>query len=391
MEPGQLPQRGEGTERRVRERGVDSRAIEEVPGSAGTDGAAPGSSEGSYDASPPVSALAHSALAIEFVHATKVYGAGSRGESHVGVDDLSLTVPAGEICCLVGPSGGGKTTAMRLVNRLIDLTEGDILVGGSSIASIDPVRLRRDIGYVIQDVGLFPHLTVAKNISVPLRLHNWSKGRARDRVAELLTLVGLDVGMAKRYPAMLSGGQQQRVGLARALAVDPPIMLMDEPFGALDPITRARLQDEFLRLQRHLRKTVIFVTHDIDEALKMGDKVAVLREGGRLAQYASPEELLAAPADEYVASFIGADRGLKRLNLRRVGELCNERSVKLADESLPVIDADASLRLALSLLLETKAAALTVTGTDGVCGTVTLQELIEVLHTPLSSARGGAG
>ncbi|HZE04259.1 MAG TPA: ABC transporter ATP-binding protein [Solirubrobacteraceae bacterium] len=357
-----------------------------APGAAGTLSGATG------EAAEAEPVLAHSALAIEFRHATKVYQASSRGEANVGVHDLSLTVPAGEICCLVGPSGGGKTTAMRLVNRLIDLTEGDILVGGRSITSTDPVRLRRDIGYVIQDVGLFPHLTIANNVAVPLRLHRWPKDRARARVDDLLTLVGLDAAMGKRYPAMLSGGQQQRVGLARALAVDPPIMLMDEPFGALDPITRARLQDEFLRLQRQLRKTVIFVTHDIDEALKMGDKVAVLREGGRLAQYASPEELLAAPADEFVASFIGADRGLKRLNLHRLDELCGEASSEVVDESLPTVSADASLRLALSILLETKAPAITVTNDDGPCGTVTLEQLVELLHavTP-SGAGGGAG
>ena len=389
MQLGKLLQRRGGAEVVAAERDAGGGAAEAGRGSADAGGSTLGAAA---DRSQRAPALAHSALAIEFVHATKVYRAGPRGESNVGVHDLSLAIPAGEICCLVGPSGGGKTTAMRLVNRLIDLTEGDILVGGRRIASIDPVRLRRDIGYVIQDVGLFPHLTVANNVAVPLRLHHWPKDRARARVADLLTLVGLDVAMAKRYPAMLSGGQQQRVGLARALAVDPPIMLMDEPFGALDPITRARLQDEFLRLQRQLRKTVIFVTHDIDEALKMGDKVAVLREGGRLAQYASPEELLAAPADEYVASFIGADRGLKRLNLHRVAELCTERSAELVDESLPTVGADGSLRLALSILLETRAAAVTVTGTDGVCGTVTLEQVIEVLHaSSSSSAGGGAG
>lgn len=333
--------------------------------------------------------LAHSALAIEFRHASKVYRAGARGEASVGVHDLTLTVPAGEICCLVGPSGGGKTTAMRLVNRLIDLTDGDILVGSRSITSIDAVRLRRDIGYVIQDVGLFPHLTIANNVAVPLRLHHWRKDRARARVADLLTLVGLDPAMGKRYPAMLSGGQQQRVGLARALAVDPPIMLMDEPFGALDPITRARLQDEFLRLQRQLRKTVIFVTHDIDEALKMGDKIAVLREGGHLAQYASPEELLAAPADDYVASFIGADRGLKRLNLHRLEELCGEPPADVVDESLPRVSADTSLRLALSVLLETRAPAITVTTDAGPCGTVTMEQLVELLHSSTSRHDGG--
>jgi osmoprotectant transport system ATP-binding protein len=321
--------------------------------------------------------LPHSALEIRFDHVTKVYG--TRSGAATALRDLSLVVPAGEICCLVGPSGGGKTTAMRLVNRLIEASEGDILVGGRSIYTIDPVKLRRDIGYVIQDVGLFPHLTIAANIAVPLRLHRWPKARAGARVAELLELVGLDGAVAGRYPAMLSGGQQQRVGLARALAVDPPIMLMDEPFGALDPITRTRLQDEFLRLQRRLRKTVIFVTHDIDEALKMGDKVAVLREGGVLAQYASPAELLAAPADEFVASFVGADRGLKRLALQTVGELCGASPAGPPDPALPTVDANASLRTALSVLIERHASALAVCAGGRVIGAVTLEELMRAL------------
>jgi|SRR5579875_173721 len=322
--------------------------------------------------------LPHSALEIRFEHVSKVYG--TRSGATTALRDLSLVVPPGEICCLVGPSGGGKTTAMRLVNRLIEASEGDILVGGRSIYTIDPVKLRRDIGYVIQDVGLFPHLTIAANIAVPLRLHRWPKARARARVAELLKLVGLDSAVAARYPAMLSGGQQQRVGLARALAVDPPIMLMDEPFGALDPITRTRLQDEFLRLQRRLRKTVIFVTHDIDEALKMGDKVAVLREGGVLAQYASPAELLAAPADEFVASFVGGDRGLKRLALQTVGELCTGKSAAQLDSSaLPAVDAKASLRTALSVLIEHHAKALAVSADGRAIGIVTLEEVVRAL------------
>jgi osmoprotectant transport system ATP-binding protein len=320
-------------------------------------------------------ALAHSALEIEFVNVTKVYGRRS-GESKPALRDFSLVVGAGEICCLVGPSGGGKTTAMRLVNRLIDATEGDILVGGRSIYTIDPVTLRRDIGYVIQDVGLFPHLTVAANIAVPLRLQGWSRARIRARVNELLALVGLDQAAGKRYPSMLSGGQQQRVGLARALAADPPIMLMDEPFGALDPITRTRIQDEFLRLHAEIRKTVIFVTHDIDEALKMGDAVAVLREGGLLAQYASPTQLLAEPADEYVASFLGADRGLKRLALARVGDLCAGQCPEPPGPGAPVVSADSSLRVALSVLIETGAPALTVMSDGRPSGTVTLAQLL---------------
>jgi osmoprotectant transport system ATP-binding protein len=353
-------------------RRIGSVAHTEGSGRAGAPAGALGGEEGTGPA------LAHSALEIEFVNVTKVYGRRS-GESAPALREFSLVVPAGEICCLVGPSGGGKTTAMRLVNRLIDASEGDILVGGRSIYTIDPVSLRRDIGYVIQDVGLFPHLTVSGNIAVPLRLQGWSKARIQARVAELLALVGLDQTTAKRYPAMLSGGQQQRVGLARALAADPPIMLMDEPFGALDPITRNRIQDEFLRLHAEIRKTVIFVTHDIDEALKMGDKVAVLREGGLLAQYASPAELLSEPADEYVASFLGADRGLKRLQLARLGDLCTGECPDPPEPQLPVLEADASLRVALSVLIETGAHALTVLSNGRPGGIVTLEQVVGAL------------
>jgi osmoprotectant transport system ATP-binding protein len=258
-----------------------------------------------------------SAAEVVFEHVVKRYP----GRAEPAVNDLSLRVPAGEICMLVGPSGGGKTTALKLVNRLIDLTDGDIKIGGDSIRSLEPVQLRRRIGYVIQQVGLFPHMTVGGNIATVPRLLGWQKERIGARVDELLELVGLDREYAGRYPAQLSGGQRQRVGLARAMAADPLVMLMDEPFGALDPITRDRLQNEFLRLNRQVRKTVIFVTHDIDEAIKMGDRIAILRQGGVLAQYDTPDALLAHPVDDFVARFVGADRGLKRLSLRRVGEL----------------------------------------------------------------------
>ncbi len=209
--------------------------------------------------------------------------------------DLSLSVGAGEVCVLVGPSGSGKTTAMRLINRMIPLTSGDILLGGRSVLEREPNELRREMGYVIQQIGLFPHLDVYDNIATVPRLLGWDKTRIEARVQELIELIGLDREIGKRYPAQLSGGQRQRVGVARALAADPPLMLMDEPFGAIDPINRARLQDEFLRLQEHVRKTVVFVTHDIDEAIKMGDRIAILREGGRLAQYDTPAEILTQP------------------------------------------------------------------------------------------------
>jgi osmoprotectant transport system ATP-binding protein len=259
----------------------------------------------------------HESASLEFRGATKRYP----GSERPAVDGLSLEVEAGEICVLVGPSGCGKTTAMRMVNRMIEITDGDILVGGKSVRDRDEADLRREVGYVIQQTGLFPHRTIGENIATVPKLLGWAKGRAADRVRELLDLIGLPQEMAGRYPAQLSGGQRQRVGVARALAADPPLMLMDEPFGAIDPINRERLQNEFLRLQKEIRKTIVFVTHDIDEAIKIGDKIAVLKKGGYLAQYASPAELLTAPADRFVEDFVGADRALKRLALQRVRDI----------------------------------------------------------------------
>jgi osmoprotectant transport system ATP-binding protein len=255
---------------------------------------------------------------LEFRAATKRYP----GSAEPAVNALSLEVPAGEICVLVGPSGCGKTTAMRMVNRMIEITEGDILLGGRSVRDRKPEELRRNIGYVIQQIGLFPHRTIADNVATVPKLLGWDKKRISARIDELLELVGLDPHVMRgRYPAQLSGGQRQRVGVARALAIDPPVMLMDEPFGAIDPINRERLQNEFLRLQAELRKTIIFVTHDIDEAIKMGDRIAVMQVGGKLEQYAPPAELLMAPATEFVEDFVGADRALKRLALQRVRDI----------------------------------------------------------------------
>src|SRR3954465_1135182 len=262
-------------------------------------------------------ALSSSAAEIVFDHVTKRYGNSPRP----AVDDPPLPAPAGALRVLIGPSGGGKTTAMKMINRLISITEGDITIDGTSVKALGATALRRGIGYVIQQIGLFPHMTIEANVGTVPRLLGWDKDRIRGRSAELLELGGPGPEYAKRYPSQLSGGQRQRVGLARALAVDPPVMLMDEPFGALDPITRGRLQEEFLRLHSQVRKTVVFVTHDIDEAIKMGDRVCVLRQGGVLAQYDPPDVLLAKPVDDFVAEFVGADRGLKRLSLRRVGDL----------------------------------------------------------------------
>jgi osmoprotectant transport system ATP-binding protein len=258
-----------------------------------------------------------SASPVEFRGATKSYS----GQAEPAIRELSLEVPAGEICVLVGPSGCGKTTALRLVNRMIELSGGDILIAGESIRTRPAAELRRGIGYVIQQVGLFPHLTIADNIATVPRLLGWDRKRISQRVEELLELTSLGTEMRDRYPAQLSGGQRQRVGVARALAVDPPLMLMDEPFGAIDPINRERLQNQFLRLQSEIRKTILFVTHDIDEAIKMGDRVAVLEKGGVLSQYATPAELLMSPANDFVEDFVGADRALKRLSLLRVRDV----------------------------------------------------------------------
>ncbi len=254
---------------------------------------------------------------MEYRRATKRYP----GAEEPALRELDLEVPSGEICVLVGPSGSGKTTAMRMVNRMVEITEGDVLVGGTSIRDRSRAQLRREIGYVIQQIGLFPHRTVADNIATVPRLVGWDRERIQARVEELLGLVRIDPALRDRYPAQLSGGQQQRVGVARALAANPGVMLMDEPFGAVDPINRESLQNEFLRLQAEVRKTILFVTHDIDEAIKMGDRIAILREGGRLAQYATPAELLMAPADDFVEDFVGADRALKRLALMRVSDI----------------------------------------------------------------------
>ncbi|MFI6852605.1 betaine/proline/choline family ABC transporter ATP-binding protein [Streptomyces sp. NPDC050416] len=266
---------------------------------------------------------------IELENLTKRYP----GSARPAVDNVSMEIKAGEVVVLVGPSGCGKSTLLKMINRLIEPTGGRIRMGGEDVTDIDPVGLRRKVGYAIQSAGLFPHMTVAQNIGVVPRMIGWSKARIKARTEELLDLVGLDPGeFHGRYPRMLSGGQQQRVGVARALAADPPVLLMDEPFGAVDPITRDHLQDELIRLQHELHKTIVFVTHDFDEAIKIGDRIAVLRERSHVAQFDTPEAILTNPADDFVSGFVGAGAALKRLNLTRV------RDVEITDYPTVTID-----------------------------------------------------
>ena len=329
------------------------------------------------------------AAELELRHVSKLY----EGQREPAIADLSLRVPAGEVCVLVGPSGSGKTTAMRLINRMISLTSGDILLGASSVLERDPRELRREIGYVIQQIGLFPHLTVAENIATVPRMLGWPAQRIAARVAELLSLIGLDPEeMSNRYPAQLSGGQRQRIGVARALAADPPLMLMDEPFGAIDPINRAHLQDEFLGLQAQVRKTVVFVTHDIDEAIKMGDRIAILREGGHLAQYDTPQEILTRPADDFVAQFVGADRGIKRLSLLTLADL-DLPSANGDSEQARRVAGDVSVKDALSMLLTANGRPLAVLDGDervrGVLSLNGLQKLLSAESGASSSDRNG--
>jgi osmoprotectant transport system ATP-binding protein len=315
------------------------------------------------------------AAEIVFDHVTKRYA----GRDSAAVDDLSLEIPAGTFCVLVGPSGGGKTTALKMVNRLIPFDSGEIRIDGRNIQDLPLTDLRRGIGYVIQQVGLFPHMTIGDNIATVPRLLGWDKQRQRARTHELLEVVGLDVADAKRYPSQLSGGQRQRVGLARALAADPPVMLMDEPFGALDPITRQRLQLELRRLHREVGKTIIFVTHDIDEAIQMGNRIAILREGGVLAQYDTPDAILAEPADDFVAKFVGEDRALRRSALRTGGELPLHgagTAIAVPDNWVP---SDTTARNAVSLMLELKTDELAVKDGDRIVGIFKLADVSTLL------------
>ncbi|SED56550.1 osmoprotectant transport system ATP-binding protein [Amycolatopsis tolypomycina] len=273
-------------------------------------------------------------MTIEFCDVTKQYPDGT-----VAVDKLNLTVEDGTITVFVGPSGCGKTTSLRMINRMVEPTAGQVLLDGKDVAEGDPALLRRGIGYVIQHAGLFPHRTVLDNIATVPLLSGWDKGKARKRAAELLEIIGLPVELGKRYPAQLSGGQQQRVGVARALAADSPVLLMDEPFSAVDPIVREDLQNELLRLQSQLGKTIVFVTHDIDEAVRLGDKVAVMRVGGKLAQYGTPADVLRHPVDDFVASFVGRDRGYRGLSfLSAEGVEVNDLELVEIGTSVPASD-----------------------------------------------------
>ncbi|HEX3219891.1 MAG TPA: betaine/proline/choline family ABC transporter ATP-binding protein [Candidatus Limnocylindria bacterium] len=327
----------------------------------------------------PAGAPSGAVVALE--HVTKRYGPPGTPPA---VDDLSLTIGAGEICVLVGPSGCGKTTTMKMINRLIEPTSGRITIAGEDVEALPAVELRRRIGYVIQQVGLFPHMTVADNVAVVPRLLRWPDSRIRERVAELLDLVGLDhASYAGRYPAALSGGERQRIGVARALAADPPVMLMDEPFGAVDPIRRERLQNEFLRLQEKVRKTVVFVTHDVDEAIKMADRIAILQRGGVLAQYDTPDTILANPASDFVEHFVGADRGLKRLSLGRVRDLPLAQPVIVRPGDTR---ADARRRMAD----DSTGYALLVDGADAPLGWIDERDLTGDGPVDTESARPGA-
>jgi osmoprotectant transport system ATP-binding protein len=295
------------------------------------------------------------------------------GDGTVAVQELDLAVAEKELVCLVGPSGCGKSTTLKMINRLIEPTTGVIYVDGADVTRGDPVGLRRGIGYVIQQVGLFPHQDIATNIATVPGLLGWDKKKAKARAIELMELVGLDPDTyAKRYPHQLSGGQRQRVGVARALAADPPVLLMDEPFGAVDPVIRARLQAEFRRIQRDLGKTVVMVTHDIDEAVKMGDRVAVFAAGGRLAQYDTPAAILGDPADDFVAEFVGNARGLRRLAVTPIDPTHLEPVGSVAASELAgTIEVGASLEEAMALLMREDKPVLGVTDGPNFLGVLT--------------------
>jgi len=319
--------------------------------------------------------------AIEFVGVGKTFP----GNATPAIGHLDLTVRRGELVTFVGPSGCGKTTTLRLINRLIEPTSGTIRVGGRDVTSMPVEELRRDIGYVIQQVGLFPHRTIAQNIATVPKLLGWSKADITARVEELVDLVGLDRSLLTRHPAALSGGQQQRVGVARALAARPDVLLMDEPYSAVDPVVRAHLQDELLALHHRVDTTIVLVTHDIDEAVRLGDRVAVFAVGGRLAQFDTPDRLMAAPADDFVESFLGADRQLRRLALRRVDELpltppSDELSAAMADGAAIEVDAGISGRNAVDAMLSAGVTQVVVRRDGELAGSLSLADLTGILR-----------
>ena len=295
---------------------------------------------------------------INMEHVTKRFAA----DGPASVDDLSLVVPEGTTTALIGPSGCGKTTTMRMINRLIDPTEGKIIVNGEDVTKVDPVELRRHIGYVIQQVGLFPHMTIAQNIAAVPKLLGWTEAKITSRTEELLDLVGLDPSeMLKRYPRQLSGGQRQRIGVARALAADPPVLLMDEPFGAIDPIARTRLQDEFRQILQRVRKTVVLVTHDLDEAIRLGDRIAIMKSG-KIVQYDTPDAVLSHPADAFVENFVGIDRAIKRLSLFTVNDAMNTTTPRTGAST---VAPTSSLRDALALMVAANSDVLAVVDESG--------------------------
>jgi len=296
------------------------------------------------------------------------------GSDVAAVDRLSLEIPRGELVVFVGPSGCGKTTTLRLINRLEAPTTGRITIDGADVGDTPPDVLRRGMGYVIQNVGLFPHRTIEANIATVPKLLGWPKAKIRARVRELVDLVDLDPALLKRYPAALSGGQQQRVGVARALAVDPPILLMDEPYSAVDPVVRAHLQDELVSLHQRLGTTIVVVTHDIDEAIRIADRIAVFAIGGRLAQYATPDELLRVPADDFVESFLGGDRALRRLGLIPLKNV-ERQAVHGAGTGRPQLDLGHTARDALDALLASGADSVIVCDDGMVVGEITMAEL----------------
>jgi len=309
---------------------------------------------------------------IRMENVTKRYARGAAPS----VDNLTLEVAEGSTVALIGPSGCGKTTTMRMINRLIEPTEGRIFVNDEDVTRADPVQLRRQIGYVIQNVGLFPHMTIAENIAAVPNLLGWDQARIRTRTAELLDLVGLDpTEMLNRYPRQLSGGQRQRIGVARALAADPAVLLMDEPFGAIDPIARARLQDEFRQILSRVRKTVVLVTHDLDEAIRLGDRIAIMRDG-RIVQYDTPDAILSKPADDFVSNFVGVDRAIKRLSLFSVADAALAGS---PPKGAANVAASLNLRDALSLMVAGNTDILAVTGDDGsVIGNLTREAIFSI-------------